>query len=491
MVGAAAALQWQVPCGAEVGLRASCMRHSCFALFEKSLVLQAAASGKGCEVTDILPPSLLAALPAATAEAGALQWAEWLPDGSGVCSVFEGGLMRFYATPENLSSTSQEAEGDAAFAPTVGGEGSREGAPCTAGNMTPWLEVCEGEAIRAVAFSQELQWEYADRCCFAVAAVDHPIQLRRLRDGALLCSLMAVDRGDELRQEWLLGNRRSKGHATQKGIISAIAALSSSSKSTLVACGSHAGTVGLYDLRSKRNKTAAVDGQTLSGGVTQHRGVGVLCFALLWLQLMFAGGELLLSGHRQDPFIRCWDLRALETPLFRLKRRSACRPNKMLFDVKDEALVAGNQDGSLSVFSLRDGSQVLHLPDAGVVSSLGSSDCPTCLSAEVLHSLADGCRGSSVSGGAEDCPLVSTAFHPHLPILLTAHSRRTFHMLDATEKSALRLDSAVAMLAAPSAVLYNWAIGMWTAAAQLEPLDIAARAAALGADAEEEELEMP
>ena len=88
-------------------------------------------------------------------------------------------------------------------------------------------------------------------------------------------------------QEWLLGTRRGKGPSVQKGIISAItvppsstniSGSSSSSRSgTWVACGNQSGSIGLYDLRSKKTRICTTDADLQSGAVTQ------VCLLLLLL----------------------------------------------------------------------------------------------------------------------------------------------------------------------------------------------------------------
>ncbi|CDJ39459.1 hypothetical protein, conserved, partial [Eimeria tenella] len=206
------------------------------------------------------PPGALVAAPAAAAaaaaEGGALQWAKLLPDGSGICGVYADGLVRFFATPESLSVTGRQAEqeGAAAAAATEAAAAPEAAAAAAAEVLSPWLEVAAGEAVWDLAFPPQLfAQEAADSCCCAISVLDHPIQVRRLVDGCAVCSLLFVDRGEELQQifavafagsklllaaaksafalfdldrppkpvqEWQLGTRRSKGSSVQKGVIS-------------------------------------------------------------------------------------------------------------------------------------------------------------------------------------------------------------------------------------------------------------------------------
>ena len=84
---------------------------SIFGMFDcsvsSSLSLRAAAIGGGFDSDFFIPTAAKAAATAATATAatggGSLQWTEWIPDGSGFCGVYEGGIVNFFATPDTFS----------------------------------------------------------------------------------------------------------------------------------------------------------------------------------------------------------------------------------------------------------------------------------------------------------------------------------------------------------------------------------------------------
>ncbi|KAL8270473.1 hypothetical protein Esti_005620 [Eimeria stiedai] len=382
-----------------------------------SMMLRGVAVGSGWEEAPASAAEAAAAANRAAAAAGALQWAEWLPDGSGICAVFEAGLLRFFATPEALCA------GGSLCSFGLGHSGT-ETAAAAATPLSPWLELSEGDCVRALAFPPQLDWSLADKCCCAVAAVDHPIQVRCLWDGRLLTTLRCMDTTEEFRdsfsltfleqdpllllaatkgalclfslsvpdrplQEWQLAPRLSKEPLALKGLVSALAAApkssssSSSSGRVRVACGSQAGIVCLFDPRSRTRQAAATDLQMQPGAVTQ--------------------------------------------------------------------VLPGNQDGSLSSFSLLEGIQMHHYPPPAAIISSSSNSGSNLLwpAAEALN------LSSSSSEEETDCPLVSAAFHPELPLLLTAHSKRTFYVAE-------ELDCcSPAAAAARSGVLFQWALGLW------------------------------
>lgn len=62
-------------------------------------------------------------------------------------------------------------------------------------------------------------------------------------------------------------------------------------------------------------------------------------------------GNKLLSGGRKDPNIICWDLRNLGQ-VFCVYKRSVSTNQRMYFDVKNDMLFSGNDNGLISLWSL-------------------------------------------------------------------------------------------------------------------------------------------
>ncbi|CDI81132.1 hypothetical protein EAH_00059180 [Eimeria acervulina] len=395
------------------------------------LTLRAAAVGSGWEgvaplegaataaATTTATAAAAEAAATAAADGGALQWAKLLPDGSGICAVFADGLLRFFATPEALSGGGLDAVCDREAA--AGAPAAATATAAAAAELSPWLELAVGETLWDMSFPPDLFHQQGpDSCCCAVSAIDHP--------------------------EWQLGTRRSKGSVVQKGMISAIAAMpsSSSSSSSAVACGSQGGTIGLYDVRSSSKPLLFSDPSCPSGAVAQ---------------LLFADEGLLLSGHRQDPVIRCWELRAPRGPLFKIERScNACSPNKTQFDVKQQTLVVGSQDGSLSFFSLATGRE-----EGGCLAAAAAAAARSSSSSSSSDSESSSWRSLTNS------PIAAVFFHPQLPLLFTAHSERTFFLGedsdDCSSSSSNSSNRAVAAANA-AAVRFNWAIGLWSAAGE-------------------------
>ncbi|KAL8442609.1 hypothetical protein Emag_006317 [Eimeria magna] len=125
----------------------------------------------------------------------------------------------------------------------------------------------------------------------------------------------------------------------------------------------------------------------------------------------------------------------------------------------------GNQDGSLSFFNLSNGMQTHLLPPPDATSSNSSSSSSS--SSSLMWPASEALKLSSSSSSSEeerDCPLVSAAFHPELPLLLTAHSKRTFYVaedFDCCSPAAAATAAAAETAAATdcSGVLSRWALG--------------------------------
>ncbi|GAA5913377.1 hypothetical protein JCM6882_004104 [Rhodosporidiobolus microsporus] len=170
----------------------------------------------------------------------------------------------------------------------------------------------------------------------------------------------------------------------QKGIISALAfsPAGTSSGSPVLAAGSFAGTVGLYDPSSHSPMIDLLD-PTQKGGVTQ------LVFNPFSPHLLFV-------ASRQSTSLDVFDLRNTKSPSSHGKMRRSARTNQRMrcsIDPTGTWLAAGDQNGDLSVFSAQP------LPDQ--------------LEPVTTFSLSDE-------------PLGATVFHPSLPLLITCSGTRNF-----------------------------------------------------------------
>ena len=220
-----------------------------------------------------------------------------------------------------------------------------------------------------------------------------------------------------------------KAAGQQKGIISA---LDLPAAGDLIAAGSFSGTVGVYDMRSKRSQ-AVLAGH--AGGVTHIQfsryaddsRVDVLTALLSmhacnWNQMVHTCahpvsctsqsharrshpacipaqhihcacrcGNFVYSGARHDPNILCWDVRYTQECLYRLQGFQSHTAQRITFDIEPcgRLLFAGGADGNVCVYDLATGELATERAVA--------QDTVSCVSV-----------------------------HPSLPLLLTASGHRRF-----------------------------------------------------------------
>ncbi|KAG0289956.1 hypothetical protein BGZ98_003641, partial [Dissophora globulifera] len=200
--------------------------------------------------------------------------------------------------------------------------------------------------------------------------------------------------------------RTRKSRKGQKGVISCLAF--NPDQSDLYAAGSFLKTIGLYDsradellllLRDKGNNTSSSSGGNRARRQGEMGGVTHLQFS--------PDGQYLYSASRQDPWIRCWDIRDTTRVLYRLERPGELTNQRIGFDISSDGrwLTTGDMNGDISVFDLGN---------------------PTDTSAERLRKydmdLEDGSdtdMSSSSSLSEEDEPLVSDASTSQEKALLT------------------------------------------------------------------------
>ena len=175
--------------------------------------------------------------------------------------------------------------------------------------------------------------------------------------------------GKDCQKKPTVPTRKSK--KGQKGVISCLAF--NPDHSDLYAAGSFLKSIGLYDSRAeelllllrdknqrangRRGKPSPVvatndDGAGLGkngSDATSSPPMGGLT------QVQFSpDGLYLYSASRQDPFIRCWDIRNTANVLFRLERPGELTNQRLGFNVSSDGrwLSTGDMNGDISIFDL-------------------------------------------------------------------------------------------------------------------------------------------
>ena len=103
--------------------------------------------------------------------------------------------------------------------------------------------------------------------------------------------------------------------------------------------GTYSGRVGLFDVREKGRGFFLTTEK--SGGVFQ-------------LEIF---NDLIVSGHRKDKYIRVWDIRSPESPLFILPREVK-NYQKYQFAITESVLFTGDQNGMFTGFDLKKGGEI-------------------------------------------------------------------------------------------------------------------------------------
>ncbi|KAF8820159.1 putative guanine nucleotide-binding protein [Cardiosporidium cionae] len=331
-----------------------------------------------------------------------LKGAKWSPDGKIILSCSDDGIARLYATPPPPTS---DIDNENATYESMGDEDAAVPTP-----LLPWVQVDEGETIFDFCWYPLMDWAAPSTCYFALSARDHPIHLYNPHDNGFITyspldaeeelssfvalafhplgsklfggnrnsvSVYDISRPGKPLQEYILSTRRSKG--TQRGIISCFAFQPPFLSSSLLACGSYGKSVHLYDEACQMSDVLELhDDNFLWGGVTQ---------------LQWYNEHMIISGHRQDCFLRFWDIRKPLEPLHRFTR-SIDTNQRFAFDIYKQFLITGEQSGNASVHSL------------DTFELIGSKHL-------------------------QESPICSTMMHPHLPWLLTASGTRIFTEWDA------------------------------------------------------------
>lgn len=171
-----------------------------------------------------------------------------------------------------------------------------------------------------------------------VDEVRAPLTARFTQEGSLLITahsahLQIFDTEvSTLTQTMPISKASSEYHLRPKTILSALA-----TDSRLIAVGTYSGLVYTYDLR-------------------QHRAVNMLEGQMGGLIQCELRNNTLYTGGRVDPYIFAWDLRKPAAPVHLMTyTRKHNSHQRIVFDVNNEFLSVGNEDGSVYLYNTSSG----------------------------------------------------------------------------------------------------------------------------------------
>ncbi|PHJ19744.1 guanine nucleotide-binding protein [Cystoisospora suis] len=386
-----------------------------------------------------------------------IRGAEWSIDGNAFLTWNDDSIVRLFACPgreegEEEAGCQLQKDDSEASSSSFSSTSTRE--------LHPWTSVNEGELIFQCAWYPRLDWSQPSTFSYAVASRDHPIHLYSGVDSSLLSSYSCFNHLDEIThgfslafhpsqpyllvgaisgvrlfhlerpgrqmKDMLFATRRAR--QGQKGIISCVDyKREGPSADKLFACGSYSQSVCTYTAdEERRHKNcrqqvpivkpvhSLLDEETLPwGGVTQVK---------------FVGEYLLVSGHRQDDTLRCWDLRMPYQPLLRLFRKTSGSSQRFSFDflpphsahIKDRGreprniLVTGDETGEISFFDLTTAACISKIPHLYDQRKQECQFYGSPMQTEDQHENKEDRRAA--------CAVVVATCHPADPLLLTASS---------------------------------------------------------------------
>ncbi|KAF9084879.1 Telomerase Cajal body protein 1 [Mortierella sp. AD031] len=278
--------------------------------------------------------------------------------------------------------------------------------------LNPGLLIKEGEVVYDMCWYPGMTNADPATCCVLSSSRDHPVHLWDAFTGELRCSYTLVDHcevniaptalcfnldgskiycgsnnmiqifdttrpGKDCQKRPTVPTRKSK--KGQKGVISCLAF--NPDHSDLYAAGSFLKSIGLYDSRAeelllllrdknqrsngRRGKASPVVSSTSSDNNSSKGSTTLSASAVATAasaspmggltQVQFSpDGLYLYSASRQDPFIRCWDIRNTANVLYRLERPGELTNQRIGFDISSDGrwLSTGDMNGDISIFDL-------------------------------------------------------------------------------------------------------------------------------------------
>ncbi|KAG0227350.1 Telomerase Cajal body protein 1 [Actinomortierella wolfii] len=360
---------------------------------------------------------------------------KWSPDGSCLLSASNDNNLRVFALP----NTSGNGSMDSSIEPSLLEEG---------------LIVREGEAIYDMCWYPGMTTQDPSSCCFLSSSRDHPVHLWDAYTGELRCSYTIVDHcevnvapnslsfnldgskiycglnnmievfdttrpGRDSTKRPTTPTRRSK--KGQKGVISCLTF--NPDGSGLYAAGSYSKSIGLYDSktdhlvlmlkdrdqygRKKKHKAATAAKVTTTTTTTPLGGITQLQFS--------PDGHYLYSASRQDPWIRCWDIRNTTEVLFWLRRPGPTTNQRISFDISSDGrwLTTGDALGGVSFFDLSEPDREQRARQAETGSEGSGGEIP---------------NRERYSFIAHEDIVCSATFNPVYPILATCSGQRKYQL---------------------------------------------------------------
>ncbi|KAF9187987.1 Telomerase Cajal body protein 1 [Haplosporangium sp. Z 767] len=322
---------------------------------------------------------------------------KWSPDGSCLLSSSNDNCMRVFALPSATTAAPEDTQ------------------------LNAGVLIKEGEVIYDMCWYPGMTSLDPSTCCILSSSRDHPVHLWDAFTGELRCSYTIVDHcevnvapnalcfnldgskiycgsnnmiqifdtarpgRDSLKRPTVPTRKSKKG---QKGVISCLAF--NPDQSDLYAAGSYLKTIGLYDARAeelllllrdkshrphhrqrgKKEKVTATDpGNEMQQDQPLPPPMGGLT------QVQFTpDGLYLYSASRQDPFIRCWDIRNTAHVLHRLERPGEQTNQRISFDISSDGrwLTTGDMNGDISIFDLTNPDETEYIVSAAAFHPSGS-----------------------------------------------------------------------------------------------------------------------
>ncbi|KAF9148868.1 Telomerase Cajal body protein 1 [Linnemannia schmuckeri] len=204
--------------------------------------------------------------------------------------------------------------------------------------LSPGVLIREGEVIYDMCWYPGMTSADPATCCVLSSSRDHPVHLWDAFTGELRCSYTLVDHCEVnfAPNAFCFNLDGSKYAFITRHDISYLTM-------TIRANGRHnkpSPVVTANDDKTTPSKNGNGATSSPMGGLTQVQ--------------FSPDGVYLYSASRQDPFIRCWDIRNTANVLFRLERPGELTNQRLEFDVSSDGrwLSTGDMNGDISIFEL-------------------------------------------------------------------------------------------------------------------------------------------